>query len=389
MEDLIAIIVHIVFLSIPFLVGWNILKKNRPHDMGDCSVAFVLLIPYLGFSGFIMMIDNNDMPDYAFTNEAFIFHAEKNYGLNNLYDLCQKNIQEINKEKSDYRIIRQLPLKYCSGVANKESAVLDFRMTRGNNGTLKVEIKAPDKKFARPAFENDSDFFIGIWNNNSRFDINNNVWKQKTQSSFDMIEFQLYLFCSLCWIFPLAAVAYKAHGKGLFYTLWCIVFALYIMNLLNLSQQTPTLQYEKHNPQTAVAEVVKPENIPALQKLLQHPTAVLENDKTKTIIDAPLLCSGEFFNAKFLCWDLGKFTHLYYSPTDLVKAKQITGNAKIRQPQENFFLVSYPDFAHASNKIWWQFVIIQTLAGTLWLGMFIMALKLRCEEKEIQERAEK
>ena len=126
-----------------------------------------------------------------------------------------------------------------------------------------------------------------------------------------------------------------------------------------------------------------------LQKLLQHPTAVLENDREQTIIKAPILCSGNFFNAKFLCWDLGKSTYLYYSPTDLIEIRLLTARyAKIYSPKENFYLVSYPDFPRTSNRIWWQFVIIQTIAGSLWLGIFIMALKNRREEKETQEGTE-
>ncbi|MBO7329939.1 MAG: hypothetical protein J6W00_14350 [Lentisphaeria bacterium] len=383
------IIFHIVIWSTPFLVGWNILKKKRPHDTGDCLVAIVLLVPYLFISGFLLMIGNDDMPGYAFINEAFIFHAEKNYGLKTVYDLCQKNIQEAGKEKFYYKTIHQLPFKYCYGYANKESADLAFGMTRGNEGALKIEIKAPDKNFHRTRFENNSDFFVGSWNDNSRFEVNNNVWRRKTQSSFDLMEFLICLFCALCWIFPLAAAAYKAHRRGLFYSLWCIVFALYVMNLLNFYQQTPVLQYEKCNPQTALAEIARSENLPALQKLLQHPTAVWESDKIKTIIDAPLLCSGEFFNTEFLCWDLGKSNYLYYSPTDLVEARLLTKYAKIRQPKENFYLVSYPDFTRASNRIWWQFVIIQTIAGLLWLAMFIMALKKRRQDKNSPEATAK
>ena len=196
------------------------------------------------------------------------------------------------------------------------------------------------------------------------------------------------LLLALCCIFPLAAVAYKAHNKWLFYGLWVVVLALYIMNIHTWSQQTPALQYERCNPQTALAEISKAENQTTLSALLAHDTALLENDKSKTIIDAPMLCSGKFFTAKFLCWDLGKSNYLYYSPTDLVNAKLITGNAKVRQIRQNFYLVSYPEFTRRSNNIWWQFVAIQTIAGLLWLAMFIMALKQRCQDKNLQEETE-
>ena len=98
--------------------------------------------------------------------------------------------------------------------------------------------------------------------------------------------------------------------------------------------------------------------------------------------------SGKFFTANFLCWDLGKSNYLYYSPVDLVEARLLTKYAKIHRPRENFYLVSYPDFTRRSNNIWWQFVIIQTIAGLLWLGMFVMALKKRRQDKNPQEETE-
>ena len=191
--------------------------------------------------------------------------------------------------------------------------------------------------------------------------------------------------CSLTWLFPLAAMACKVQRRWLFGIMWGVVLALYLMNFFNWSKQTPALQYERCDVQTALAEIRKAENQSTLSALLAHDTALLENDKSKTIIDAPLLCSGKFFTAKFLCWDLGKSNYLYYSPVDLIKLKLLTGNAQIYQPQEHFYLVSYPDFTRRSNNIWWQFVIIQTLAGSLWVAMFIFALKKRRQDKNPQE----
>jgi hypothetical protein len=225
-----------------------------------------------------------------------------------------------------------------------------------------------------------------------RTGINEDHWNRNFKMSLgaakESFAALLYLFCSICWIFPLAATACKAHSKWLFYGLWMIVFALYIMNIHTWSQQTPALQYERCNPQTALAEISKPENQPTLSALLAHDTALQENDRAKTIIDAPMLCSGKFFTANFLCWDLGKSNFLYYSPVDLIKLKLLTANAQIYQPKENFYLVSYPDFTRRSNNIWWQFVIIQTIAGSLWLAMFVMALKKRRQDKNPQEKTE-
>jgi hypothetical protein len=211
----------------------------------------------------------------------------------------------------------------------------------------------------------------------------------KAWGLFDiLLQYLMCLLFALCCIFPLAAAAYKAHNKWLFCGLWLVVLALYIMNFRAWSLNIPALQYERCNAQTALAEISKGENQATLSALLAHDTALLENDKSKTIIDAPMLCSGKFFTANFLCWDLGKSNYLYYSPTDLVEARLLTKYAKIHRPRENFYLVSYPDFTRRSNNIWWQFVIIQTIAGALWLAMFVMALKKRRKEKEMQEETE-
>ena len=56
-----------------------------------------------------------------------------------------------------------------------------------------------------------------------------------------------------------------------------IVFALYIMNIHTWSQQTPALQYERCNPQTALAEISKAENQTTLSAFLAHDTTLLEN----------------------------------------------------------------------------------------------------------------
>ena len=72
------ILIPLMIFSIPFLVGWNILKKNRPHDAGDCFTAIVLLLIYLGISFFLLIVINEDLPPYGVTNEGFMFHAEKN-----------------------------------------------------------------------------------------------------------------------------------------------------------------------------------------------------------------------------------------------------------------------------------------------------------------------
>ena len=395
MATLIAIIVPLAIFGIPFLVGWNILKKNRPRDAWDLAVAIVLLLIYFEISSFLMVMTNKDLPPYAITNEGFMFHAERTYGLKNFYDYAQKNLQAYQK-KVDYA--NERPQWRYLGIhqfTDEQSILFYFYRFRDDRLPLSLEIKLPEKEHFSNVQECNEAKSEGLsfWNENMRTGIDAVHWsinfKRFPFESGDLFAALLGLFCSICWIFPLAATACKAHSKWLFYGLWMIVFALYIMNIHTWSQQTPALQYERCNPQTALAEISKAENQTTLSKLLQHQTAVLENDRKQTIIDAPLLCSGKFFTANFLCWDLGKSTYLYYSPVDLIKLELLTAHAQIYQPKENFYLVSYPDFTRASNNIWYRFTAIQTIAGSLWLAMFIMALKKRHQDKNPQEATER
>ena len=381
MATLIAIIVPLAIFGIPFLVGWNILKKNRPRDAWDLAVAIVLLLIYFEISSFLMVMTNKDLPPYAITNEGFMFHAERTYGLKNFYDYAQKNLQAYQK-KVDYA--NERPQWRYLGIhqfTDEQSILFYFYRFRDDRLPLSLEIKLPEKEHFSNVQECNEAKSEGLsfWNENMRTGIDAVHWsinfKRFPFESGDLFAALLGLFCSICWIFPLAATACKAHSKWLFYGLWMIVFALYIMNIHTWSQQTPALQYERCNPQTALAEISKAENQTTLSALLAHDTTLLENDKSKTIIGAPMLCGGKFFTANFLCWDLGKSNYLYYSPSDLVEARLLTNYAKVYRPKENFYLVSYPDFASGGNKIWWQFVIIQIIAGALWGTMFVWALK--------------
>ena len=393
MGILMAIIVYLVIFGTPFLIGWNIIKKKRPRDVGDLVAAIVLLLFYFPTSSFLMVTTNEDLPPYAITNEGFMFHAEKTYGLKNFYDYAQKNLQAYQK-KSGY--VNERPQWRYLGIhqfTDEQSILFYFYRFRDDRLPLSVEIKLPEKEHFSNVQERNEAKSEGLsfWNENMRTGIDAARWSvnfKRVPGEIDLFTALVWLFCAICWIFPFAATAYKAHSKWLFYGLWVVVPALYIMNIHTWSQQTPTLQYERCDVQTALAEISKAENQPTLSALLAHDTALLENDRAKNIIDAPMLCSGKFFTAKFLCWDLGKSNYLYYSPIDLIEARLLTKYAKIHRPKENFYLVSYPDFTSASNKIWWQFVIIQTLAGSLWVAMFVMAVKKR-QNKNQQEATAK
>ena len=108
MGILMAIIVYLVIFGIPFLIGWNIIKKKRPRDVGDLVAAIVLLLIYLGISSFGVVMINEDLPPYAVTNEGFMFHAEKTYGIEKFYNLAQKNLQTQQK-KDGYASVSEIP----------------------------------------------------------------------------------------------------------------------------------------------------------------------------------------------------------------------------------------------------------------------------------------
>ena len=387
-------LIAIAIFCTPFLIGWNIIKKKRLRDVGDLVAAIVLLLFYFPTSSFLMVTTNEDLPPYAITNEGFMFHAEKTYGLKNFYDYAQKNLQAYQKKAGYVNDPTQWRYLGIHQFTDEQSILFYFYRFRDDRLPLSLEIKLPEKDHFSNVQEHNEAKSEGLsfWNENMRTGIDAARWSvnfKRVPGEIDLFTALGWLFCAICWIFPLAATAYKAHSKWLFYGLWLVVPALYIMNIHTWSQQIPALQYERCDVQTALAEISKAENQPTLSALLAHDTALLENDKSKTIIDVPMLCSGKFFTAKFLCWDLGKSNYLYYSPTDLVEALLLTKYAKIHRPRENFYLVSYPDFTSASNKIWWQFVIIQTLAGSLWVAMFIMALKKRRQDKNPPEATAK
>ena len=384
MGYLIAIIVYLAIFGIPFLAGWWILRRKKSCHFFIFAGAVFLSFIYFSSASVLQMMHNDDMPDYIHINEAFMFTAEKNFGLKKLYDGCQAQLADG----------KTLPFKYCRVWQDEDSAKLGFFITRGNDGALTIDLKAPDKNFQQSAWDDVFErYCLSVWNENCRVVSDKYTWERRFDSTLPFYKrffgFTILLMCSLTWLFPLAAVACKVQRRWLFGIMWGAVLALYLMNFFSWSHQTPSLQYERCNPQTALAEISKGENQSTLSALLAHDTALLENDKSKTIIDAPMLCSGKFFTANFLCWDLGKSTYLYYSPVDLIKLELLTGNAQIYQPQENFYLVSYPDFTRASNNIWYRFTAIQTIAGSLWLAMFVMALKKRRQNKNPQEETEK
>ena len=380
---LLVILVLIIIWGIPFLLGGWILLRKKPCGFLLFFIALFLSFFYFSGTSVLRMIHNDDMPGSIHINEAFMFDVEKNFGLKNWYDWCQKRIAESNQGEDISGRLPSVPFKYHFIVPDQDSMRILFFITRGNDGALSAEVKVPEQTFQRFNGYDEERFYKSIWNRDFCVAIDRNTWGWRIDDSLPFykktVAFFMVLMFSLTWIFPLAAVACKMRRRWFFVVMWCVVGVLFLMNLFNWSQQTPALQFERCDPRDAIAVLAQSANQAALTKLLSHPTALLIDDKSKTIIDAPLLCSGDFFSARFLCWDLGKENYLYYSPTDLLKSQLFAGNAQIHQPGDNFYLVSYPKFVRVSNNKWWEFAAVQTLAGLLWLVMFALGLKKRRE----------
>ena len=221
MGILMAIIVYLVIFGTPFLIGWNIIKKKRPRDVGDLVAAIVLLLFYFPTSSFMMVTTNEDLPPYAITNEGFMFHTEKTYGLKNFYDYAQKNLQAYQKKDGYVSVSERLQWRYFGyyQFTDEQSILFYFYRFRDDRLPLSLEVKLPEKEhFSNVQERNDAKSEgVSFWNENMRTGIDAVHWsinfKRFPFESGDLFAALLGLFCSICWIFPLAATAYKAHSK--------------------------------------------------------------------------------------------------------------------------------------------------------------------------------
>ena len=140
-------LIAIAIFCIPFLVGWNIIKKKRLRDVGDLVAAIILLLFYSLISSFLMVAINEDLPPYAVTNEGFMFHAEKTYGIEKFYNLAQKNLQAYQK-KAGY--VNEHPQWRYLGIhqfTDEQSILFYFYRFRDDRLPLSLEIKLPEKEY--------------------------------------------------------------------------------------------------------------------------------------------------------------------------------------------------------------------------------------------------
>ena len=182
MGILMAIIVYLVIFGIPFLIGWNIIKKKRPRDVGDLVAAIVLLLIYLGISSFLMVASNEDLPPYAVTNVGFMFHAEKTYGIEKFYNLAQKNLQAYQSKDGYVSVSERLPWRYFGyyQFTDEQSILFYFYRSREDCLPLSVEIKLPAKEqFSNVQERNEAkQNGLSFWNKNMRIGINEDHWNR-------------------------------------------------------------------------------------------------------------------------------------------------------------------------------------------------------------------
>ena len=393
---LLVLVITVTVFSIPYIVGRNILRNKKPgKTAGDMASAVILLVVYWsGISVVRFMESHHNHAQYKLVNEAFMFYAEKNFGIEKLYHQSQKSLRE-RQDKERRRTVEMPDSRFMFRAYPDDETVRFFFWNQRDapRVPLSLEIKKdggggsdhPDEHAAS------RHGYASFWHENMRIDIEQHAWERYFNPTGPLREIMLFFLlwvCSTCWLFPLAATACTLRSKWAFHALWSAVLVFYAMEFRQCAGNLPAWQYFRCTPQKAVAELTKTENQEALRKLLQKPTSIVENASGETVIEAPLLCSGDFFKTKFLCWDLGKSNYLYYSQTDLRQTELVTANADISLPAKDFYLVRYPKLADACSRAWLRFAAIQAMAGLLWLGMFVAALKKRRKAGEISTPSE-
>ena len=83
---LLVILIYFIVWGIPFLAGWWILRRKKNCHFFIFAGAALLSFVYFCGAAALRMMHNDDMPDYIHINEAFMFTAEKHFGLQKLYD---------------------------------------------------------------------------------------------------------------------------------------------------------------------------------------------------------------------------------------------------------------------------------------------------------------
>ena len=374
-----------VILLTPFMIPYLLFMYERKPSGGVAgfAIAILLLLPY-GYGDYAMKkLALKDLPPEYCISEAFMFHVEKTGGIKNFYAGGQDyHTSKPGVGKKDiYDIVRRW--KYVLPGSSADGNFWFF-FRKGRESAmfpLSVEIKMPgdafesgeniDTKKARYSFSR--------WNENLRVDIDRYGWSRHIKPAVGKytLSFMCDLAIATALIFVVAALAYKVRRNWLFFGMWGLVFALYVLNIYDTRRYVPGRQYVRCAPESAVAAVSAPEHRELLQKLLHSDTSAVEPDPRRTVIAAPLLIGGDFFTVRFLCWDLGCSNYLYYSPADLVKAGIVTDVGKVARVGDNLLLVSYPDLAKSVNRLWMQFVLVQTTAGVLWILLFAWMLRQR------------
>ena len=369
-------IAYVIFVMlVPFWIPYQLIVSGKKKcGVSAVMIALALFAIYGYIFHILSILRNDDLPPEYFANEAFMFHVERTVGLNDFYTGTQKAFRDIAAQ----------PWKYF----RTDGALVWFAKNRETPMfPLALEVKAPGGNFDRSCVdENKECFTCSRWNENMRVEIDKSRLNRFIPDTTDGVwsiwfkgkfwgNYLFYVFASMFWIFPVATLAYMVRRKWLFFPLWGCVFALYGFTIHYFDRQVPALQRELCAPDRAVAVLNAPENRARLQALWREKTRVVENDPRRTIVNASVLCGGDFFPVRFLCWDLGNCRYLYYSPADLLHAGIVTDNARLVKMAADFYLASYPEVAAEINRVRLTFVFAQAVAGALWLLLFISALR--------------
>ncbi|MBQ6352814.1 MAG: hypothetical protein IJJ28_06070 [Lentisphaeria bacterium] len=389
MMDAIELLVRCLGGGYILLLFWLpyylVMRGKKPCGAGEVALAVVLFAGYGAYFYFNLVLGNRDLPPEYFVNEAFMFHVERSVGLKNFNDRSQAALRGIplpevwTRRQSDFG----RRWKYLRDSSCDPGLMFWFVVGREKPMfPLVAEVKPPDKNFGRDCVdEYPEGFCCSRWNDNIRVEVERSRWSQffKPAARWRQVTGNVigYLVSSLLWIFPVAALAYKVRGRWLFGCLWGLVLALYIFTIATLDRQVPAWQRTRCTPERAAAVLRAPGNREAVRQLLNGPTRVVENAASGAVIDAPLLCGGDFFPVRFLCWDLGHATYLYCSPADLSRAGIINGHVAPVKVADDLCFVRYPDISQAGNDLRLSFVIAETLAGAGWLALFAVSAVCR------------
>jgi|GEM_PF-3463680 len=382
--EIVSLISGLSLLGLPFFAGIMMLRSKNPF-----GVQYILATVFGGvFCGMMLQLFGWEMvrfpPRYCI-NEAFMFHLERNGGLKAFYDWSQARMNNRAGVKKQFPAFADGQF-FC--LYDDYKGNMWLRFTRWDfhepPHPLNLVCKLTGEKFTCPI--NPGHYTISSWNGDMRVAIekgnrsNRTETEAETETDAPGIRLPLGVLLGFAigtaWLFPLATMACRSRSARRFYGLWLTVFALCALSVCYVVKNWPELQRVYCAPETAVAALNAPKSASALRELMRRPTMIVEADPARTVINAPVLCGGDFFTVRFLCWDLGYLNYLYYCPENLAATKFFTDDAEVTVAAPCWWLVRYSGRAAGWNRR--CFSLAGILGGCpLWLIMFVLSWRKR------------